>query len=89
VWGEAGIIPFGALMIFVFSTYYQVIFWLRDNSYKFLALSILMVVTVQVFGAAHTGLKNSELLCMLGILLGMIEVMKGKRRSDSVKILRY
>jgi len=86
VFGEAGILPFTALMLFVLSTYWRIIFWVRNSSYKFLALSLFIVITVQVFGAAHTGMRNSELLCVLGLVFALIELTKAEEREPIASI---
>ncbi len=79
VWGEGGIIPFAALLIFIFSSYYRSYFWIVDPPYRFLSLSLLVVVTIQMYGAAHNGLNNSEVLCATAVVFAVIEINKGRQ----------
>ncbi len=78
IWGEGGIVPFMTLLVFVLTVFYRSFFWIRDPSYRFLALSLSMIIFIQMYGAAHTGLNNSEVLSMVAILLTIIETQRGK-----------
>jgi len=78
VWGEAGIIAIFLFLAYIFCTYYRCFFWIRDPSYRFLCMSLFVVLTVQWYGSAHTGLGNSEANCILGIIFGTIESQRGK-----------
>jgi len=78
LWGEAGILAIFMFLIYIFCTYYRCFFWIRDPSYRFLCISLFIVLTVQWYGSAHTGLGNSEANCMLGIIFGTLEAQRGK-----------
>lgn len=77
VWGEGGITALLALLITVISAMYRSFFWIKLPSYSFLAISIGFVVFVQMYGAAHNGLNNSEITCMVALLFALIETQKG------------
>ena len=78
VWGEAGILPFIAMMVYIVSAYYRCFFWIRDPSYRFLALSLLFVITIQMYGASHNGLSNSEAVIMTAIVIALIQTQRGR-----------
>ncbi len=78
LWGEGGLLAIIAFIIYISSVYYRGLFWVRDPLYRFLILSLFFVVTVQFYGALHTGLNNSELSCMIGIVFALIEIQRGK-----------
>jgi len=78
LWGDGGILAIIAFMVYVFSVYYRGLFWVRDPLYRFLILTLFFIVTVQYYGALHTGLDNSELACMIGIIFALIETQRGK-----------
>lgn len=84
VWGEGGIIPFIALLVFVLSVYYRSYFWIRDPTYRFLVLALTMVITVQMYGSAHNGLNNSEVLCMTAVVLALIEIKRVIRPKNYI-----
>jgi len=84
VWGEAGILAITMFFVYIISTYYRCFFWVRDPSYRFLCISLFIVLTLQLYGAAHTGLGNSEANCMLGIIFGTLEAKRG-----NIDHLRY
>lgn len=77
VWGEGGIIAILALLISIISAMYRSIFWIKRPSYSFLAIVIGLVVFIQMYGAAHNGLNNSEITCMVAVLFALIESQKG------------
>jgi len=78
VFGEAGILPFIALVVFVLMLYHRCLFWIKDPNYQFLALAICIITTIQVYGSGNGGIKTSEPLAMTGILLAILYLMKGK-----------
>lgn len=78
LWGDAGIFAILIFLVYIFSTYYRCVFWIRDPSYRFLNISLFIVVTLQLYGSAHTGLGNSEANCMLGIIFGTLESQRGR-----------
>jgi len=78
VWGEAGILPFIAMLVFIISCYYRCFFWIRDPAYRFLSISLLFVITIQMYGSAHNGFSNSEVVVMTGIVFGLIETQRGR-----------
>jgi len=77
VWGEGGIIAIIALLIFIFVTMYRSFFWITIPSYRFLALVISIIIFVQMYGAAHNGLNNSEIACMIALVFALIESQRG------------
>lgn len=78
VLGESGIFPFIILVVFVLILYYRCLFWIKDPNYQFLALSICIITTIQVYGSGNGGIKTSETLGMTGILFAILHLMKGK-----------
>lgn len=78
LWGEGGIITIAAFLVYIFTVYYRGLFWVRDPSYRFLILTLFFTITVQFYGAMHTGLSNSELSCMIGVVFGLLEIQRGK-----------
>lgn len=78
VWGEAGILPLVAMLIFIISAYYRCFFWIRDPSYRFLSISLLFVITIQMYGSAHNGFSNSEVMIMTAIVFGLIQTQRGR-----------
>lgn len=74
--GEAGIFSFLLLLLFSFLILYRSMFWPRSSSYRFLAISLCAVTFIQIFNSGHTGIRTSEPLAMIGILLAVIEVVK-------------
>jgi len=77
VWGEGGIVALTALLIFIITTMYRSLFWIKLPSYSFLAIVIGIVVFVQMYGAAHNGMNNSEITCMVAVLLALVESQRG------------
>lgn len=78
VWGEAGVFPFIAMLVYVFSMYYRCFFWIKDPSYRFLAISLLVVITIQMYGSSNNGLSNSEAVIMTAIVLGLVQTQRGR-----------
>ena len=78
IWGEGGIIPFAALIVFVLSVFYRSFFWIRDPSYRFFSVTLSVIIFIQMYGAAHTGLTNSEVLSMTALLLAIIATQRAK-----------
>jgi len=76
--GESGIFPFILFMSFIVLLYYRSFFWVRDPGYQFLAVSLWIIITIQVYMTGNGGIKTSETLAMTGILLAILKLMKGK-----------
>lgn len=87
VWGEAGILSLAAMLTFIFSMYYRCFFWVRDPAYRFLILSLTIVITIQMYGAAHNGFSNSEVVTMTAIVFALLEAQRGK--IDHLKHGKY
>ncbi len=78
VWGEAGILAFIAMLVFIISSYYRCFFWIRDPAYRFLSISLLFVITIQMYGSGHNGFSNSETMMMTAIVFGLIQTQRGR-----------
>lgn len=78
IWGEGGILPFIAMLIFIGSVTYRSFFWIRDPAFRFLALSLILVIVVQMYGAAHNGFSNSEVVTMTAIVFALVESQRGR-----------
>ncbi len=78
VWGEAGILAFIAMLVFIISSYYRCFFWIKDPAYRFLSISLLFVITIQMYGSGHNGFSNSETMIMTAIVFGLIQTQRGR-----------
>lgn len=87
VWGEGGIFPIIALLTFIITVYYRAVFWVRDPSYRFLIITLFFIITIEYYMASHTGLSNSEIACMLGVIFALLKTQRGK--IDHLKHGKY
>jgi len=78
IWGEAGILGLFTMLVFIVTISYRSFFWIRDPAFRFLALSLILVIVVQMYGASHNGFSNSEVVTMTAVVFALIEAQRGR-----------